>query len=979
MTVRSRLDIDARDRTAKVFASIDRKLTNMDRLARRLSGGLAAVGGGAVLAGIGSVAKKALDAGDQIEKLSRRSQASARFLSEMRHSLNQNGVTLAEFTTGLRNLNKNTANAVDGLKTQSRAFDKLGIDARKFINLDTDTKFAVLSDAIAGVANPSERSQIAMDLLGRAGEQLLTVMEDGSAGINRYRQEAEQLGLSLSQDQVEGAAAANDALDRLSSSISGSATQVLIRYTGEIERAADFTREYLPSAIEFLINIFRGLKVVVQGVVIAILSSFEKLLGLAGKIPGIGQKFKSVQLAVGELADVLTLQMDETIAAMSGFNRVTDENAKAAKTADAINRKYSASLADVAGSTGKAAKETKGLTKAVEQLNAAERVDKRLTEYRADVIATQQEVAELNALYEAGKTTLDEHLALLGNVYPEAVRRLDSEIEAVFGDADLWGFPEGAAKDAEKGWSDTVASVSDGWQTFLSDVLEDGGTQAAENLWDNIERKAYQVIANIAAKWLSSQIFGGSFDWGNVASQFLGGGNGGGLNIGSLISGGKTIAGYFGGGSASTGYTAANFIGAEGTALAGGQSGAVYGGNLSTGSGSLGGYGSAAAGALVAAGLLYTFDSIQGARTPAQIARQQANQLQGGVRRANNPDDVGDNNLYTLSGQNGGNREIGDTLTILQGFLDRAGGGREGFFSGAGVRGQGSIGELAASQGLQVIDHGAGIKVIAESQQQLNELMAVYDERVTRAKLSTDDWLGLMQSGAISAANTLDQNVLQVIGGTEKTAKAAIADMDALFDQYVAAGTHAHDAVYQALSEKMGLSLDQVRQFVERSGHDVDTWAAFFKSASGKALGSIEDFVKASGGQLDALSGGISDFATTFVDEIDGAVRTVNRSLSTIDTSLEGAVDVNPSGGSPFLGNFNQGGRFVVPGTGNTDKRFSIGLTPGEVVSVEPKESDSAIALERTDSDRGLKTQLAALSESLGALVSELEFQRANA
>ena len=241
----SSIEIDVSANIAKFKTAMDKAALEGNKLNKKLDSafkgvskvmrGIGALAGVAVAGGLLAMGKRAIDAADNIEKLGRRTGATAEFLSEMRFSLSQNDVSMGEFETSLRKINKSTADAAAGLKTQTRAFDLLGISVDEFQKLGTDDKFIVLSEAISKVEDPATRTQVAMDLMGRSGDSLITVMEDGAEGIAKFRAESVKLGQSLSQDQVEKAAAANDAIDKLSKTISGTFSQAILDNIGFIE------------------------------------------------------------------------------------------------------------------------------------------------------------------------------------------------------------------------------------------------------------------------------------------------------------------------------------------------------------------------------------------------------------------------------------------------------------------------------------------------------------------------------------------------------------------------------------------------------------------------------------------------------------------------------------------------------------------------------------------------------------------------
>ena len=260
----SAIEIDVSANIAKFKASMDKASLEGQKLNKNLNKAfkgintamksIGALAGVAVAGGMGAMAKKSIDAADAIQKLGVRTGASAEFLSEMRLAISQSDVSTTEFANSLTKLNKSSQDAADGLSTPKRAFEKLGISVSEFNKLNTDQKFTAISEAISKIQDPAAKSQIAMDLMGRSGSQLITVMEGGAAGLEEYRNKAIDLGQSLSQEMVDGAAAANDAVDLLGKSISGSFSQTILQYTDEIKAAADFTREYLPKAINALVE-----------------------------------------------------------------------------------------------------------------------------------------------------------------------------------------------------------------------------------------------------------------------------------------------------------------------------------------------------------------------------------------------------------------------------------------------------------------------------------------------------------------------------------------------------------------------------------------------------------------------------------------------------------------------------------------------------------------------------------------------------
>lgn len=259
-------DTDAAFR--KVFGNIDR----LDRVSKKVSGGAGGFAGGVVVAGLGAIAKRSLDAADNVQKLSLETKLSARFLSEMSHVASLGGTSLNAVTNASSKLGKSLEDARNGLSTAKRGFSALNIDVEAFRKLTPDQQFEAFADAISKVPDQSKRTQIAMDLMGRSGKEMLRIMSEGSGPIRELREEAKRMGLSLSKEAVDGAASANDAMERLSSSFKAGVMTTVLAFSDDIKNLADWMREKIPEAARAASGAFSIIKEAIVPVVTTFLA-----------------------------------------------------------------------------------------------------------------------------------------------------------------------------------------------------------------------------------------------------------------------------------------------------------------------------------------------------------------------------------------------------------------------------------------------------------------------------------------------------------------------------------------------------------------------------------------------------------------------------------------------------------------------------------------------------------------------------------
>jgi hypothetical protein len=117
------------------------------------------------------------------------------------------GVSVGAMDVGLRFLNRNIANARSGSGTTAATFAKLGIALK-----DTEGRtrpagdvMGDLADALKSIEDPARRTQVAMQLLGRGGAELIPLLAKGGAAFEAARKDVVALGGGISEGFVEQA------------------------------------------------------------------------------------------------------------------------------------------------------------------------------------------------------------------------------------------------------------------------------------------------------------------------------------------------------------------------------------------------------------------------------------------------------------------------------------------------------------------------------------------------------------------------------------------------------------------------------------------------------------------------------------------------------------------------------------------------------------------------------------------------------
>ena len=177
------------------------------------------------------------------------------------------------------------------IAASSEAFAQLGLSAQDLIGLDADQQFARIAAALDAVANPAEKTRLAMEIFGRSGRNAINMLSDFSGKSAEAAAFQERFGVAVRQSNSDAVERANDAWGRLGMVMEGVGNRIavvvapaiewvanrLIDMAGAIigvEAAADRFRRETAEAAADVGDAFRGL-----GPQIEVLSDMLRAMG----------------------------------------------------------------------------------------------------------------------------------------------------------------------------------------------------------------------------------------------------------------------------------------------------------------------------------------------------------------------------------------------------------------------------------------------------------------------------------------------------------------------------------------------------------------------------------------------------------------------------------------------------------------------------------------------------------------------------
>lgn len=138
-------------------------------------------------------------------------------LQEYDYALNFIDGDLDTVTAAMKRNIRSMGDARDGSKEVAEAYETLGVKAYDVATgqlRDSETVFWEIIDALGRIPNETERDELAMTLLGKSATDLNPIINAGSESFNKLREEAQKLGIVMSEDDVQAMGLFQDEVDK---------------------------------------------------------------------------------------------------------------------------------------------------------------------------------------------------------------------------------------------------------------------------------------------------------------------------------------------------------------------------------------------------------------------------------------------------------------------------------------------------------------------------------------------------------------------------------------------------------------------------------------------------------------------------------------------------------------------------------------------------------------------------------------------
>lgn len=199
------------------------------------------------------VTKQALAFTTAIKDQAKIAGVSTRALQEYRYAALQAGVSNEDLADGFKELTQKIGEAASGSKSAAAIFNDAGISIR---GASGEVRNAAdilpeLADAYNRLTSDAEKSAFAARIFGEdAGPKMKSLLEQGSAGMNSYREAAHELGMVISDVNIKKADEAEKKMAALNRVLSVKIATFVAENSEEIIKLTDELLKFASAAIQ---------------------------------------------------------------------------------------------------------------------------------------------------------------------------------------------------------------------------------------------------------------------------------------------------------------------------------------------------------------------------------------------------------------------------------------------------------------------------------------------------------------------------------------------------------------------------------------------------------------------------------------------------------------------------------------------------------------------------------------------------------
>lgn len=203
----------------------------------QIAGLFAAITGVAGIAGFGALIQRTSQFIDLSGKLTDQIGETTEGLIGLQHAAELGGVATDSLERSLEFLQKSLGRPSGETKA---ALDSLGLSLNDLLGKRPVEQLKLIADKLRLLTLQETKAAAARALFGKTGADFITILKDGSAGLQKVINDVQELGASFTRVDAAKIEEANDSISRLKLVFAGFARQITISFAGPVKIVTEF-------------------------------------------------------------------------------------------------------------------------------------------------------------------------------------------------------------------------------------------------------------------------------------------------------------------------------------------------------------------------------------------------------------------------------------------------------------------------------------------------------------------------------------------------------------------------------------------------------------------------------------------------------------------------------------------------------------------------------------------------------------------
>lgn len=184
---------------------------------------------------------------------------SGEFIQQLGFAAEQSGISVDSLLGGIDKMQISLGKAELHTEETAKAFDQIGLSAADLAAMAPEDQFLTIADAIAKLPTASEKAAATIAIFGKSASEMVPLLMEGEKGIRSLVAEAKNLKIGISDEDLKSIATADDAMQRMKSSLSTVISNIAVGMAPLFESISNTVTSITPQVSEIARAIATGL------------------------------------------------------------------------------------------------------------------------------------------------------------------------------------------------------------------------------------------------------------------------------------------------------------------------------------------------------------------------------------------------------------------------------------------------------------------------------------------------------------------------------------------------------------------------------------------------------------------------------------------------------------------------------------------------------------------------------------------------